>query len=256
MLGLLYKHKCVCAYGGQRSTTGVIHSSGYIYLVCWDRVSGPQSSLIFLGYLVTKHLFSSGIANIHCHTQLFTQVLGDITAVCRFAWQALNQLSSLSSPKFCFFRISFSIAYCYHKRENETRDVYITQNQPCVLPIKLHRHGTHSGVHLVKHALLLKARVWRKGTHSRTYLDVVWLHLSICVEALHEASYPDHLQKAEGTIIYTSLASPCTDSPTEPHSQERLEPGHTDSSNCLIPFLNKGLMPTKFEAQASENSQL
>lgn len=41
-------------------------------------------------------------SNIHCHTQLFTQVLGNITAVCMFAWQALNQLSSLFNPKFCF----------------------------------------------------------------------------------------------------------------------------------------------------------
>lgn len=85
-----HTHTCVCSCEGQRSTSGINHSLGHhlfgvlrqslwvLQLTYFPRLPGQQV------------LSSSGITRMHCHSQLFTEELRDITQVCMLAWQAFT----------------------------------------------------------------------------------------------------------------------------------------------------------------------
>ena len=87
-------HTCVCSCEGQTSTSGINHSLGHhlfgvlrqslwvLQLTYFPRLPGQQV------------LSSSGITRMHCHSQLFTEELRDITQACMLAWQALYQAIS------------------------------------------------------------------------------------------------------------------------------------------------------------------
>lgn len=78
---------------GQRSTSSINHSSGHRLFGVLRQGLWVLKLTYFLRLPGQQVLSSSGTTSIHCHSQLFTWVLGDITQVCMFAWQALYQLS-------------------------------------------------------------------------------------------------------------------------------------------------------------------